>query len=407
MPKQVPEAARRGVLSTNRPPAISKLNPILQKDYIPLGSEDTATLSLYVYWDKAAFKEFAAYFDEMKTAAQTGDHEKDHIDIDNKIYRFRPTGYKSGTGAGPMYRWAIECEGVRISIANQPEPKKEIPNVIVNIGSLFLMKNNGLLNAWSLVKDMIEIWFCQIKTVKISRIDGCVDLPDVAVTEYVTRFENNCFVSRAKKGSIYQQGKRKTGFKLGSSKQIRIYDKLLEVEHQPEKMLVLMQTRWGKRLPECATRIEYQVGSEDLRKLGIVTLGDYEDKRYSLFLYLSHEWFRMTDTEPRANNQSRTATSRFWEVVQRGFRYWTGQKVIETLNFKTDKMPNYHQLAKQGIGCISSIAALYDIDFDDPETFKHTLQGFFNKMLESEDLAAILKKTNQKRRRFNAIGRVI
>ena len=404
MPKKISEVPQRGVLSTNRPPAISHSNPV-QKLCLPLGSEDTVTLSLYVHWDEATFNALADYFNEMKTAAQTGDHEKDHLACENRTYLFSPTGYKSGTGAGPMYRWKFECEGVRISISNQHEPQKDIPNVIVNIGSLFLMKNNGLLNSWPLVKAMIEVWFCRIETVKISRIDGCVDLPDVDVTEYVTRFENNCFVSRAKKGGIFQHGKRKTGFKLGSSKQIRIYDKLLEVQTQPEKMMILIQTRWGKRLPQCATRVEYQIGSEDLRKLGIVTLDDYEKKRYSLFEYLTHDWFRMTDTEPKDNNHRRIETSKLWGIVQKGFSQWTG-KQLEALKFRVDQIPDYNQLSKQAIGCISSIAALKDIEFDDTESLVHYLAGLFRVLLKSEDVEHILKKTDVKRRRFNALGRV-
>ena len=118
MPEKASTEASRGVLSTNRPPAISHTENI-QNTNIPLGSEDTAVLSLYVYWKED--------FDELKVAAQTGDHEKDHLNLNNQIYLFKPIGYKSGTGTGPMYRWAIECEGVRISIANQHEPKKEIP----------------------------------------------------------------------------------------------------------------------------------------------------------------------------------------------------------------------------------------------------------------------------------------
>lgn len=404
MPKKVSDNSQRGVLSTNRPPAISHTKNIQNKN-IPLGSEDTVTLSLYVHWKEDVFKGLTEYFDEMKLAAQTGDHEKDHLNLNNQIYLFKPTGYKSGTGTGPMYRWAIECEGVRISIANQHEPKKEIPNVIVNIGSLFLMKNNGLLNAWPIVKAMIEVFFCRIETVKISRVDGCVDLADVDVSEYVTRFEHHCFVSRAKKGGIFQHGKRKTGFKLGSSKQIRVYDKLLEVEHQPEKMMILIATRWGQRLPRCATRIEYQVGSEDLRNLGIVTLDDYEKKRSCLFEYLTHDWFRMTDTEPKDNNHSRVETSNIWQIVQKGFRHWTG-KQLEALKFRVDQIPDYHHLSKQAIGCISSIAAVKDIEFDDTETLVHYLAGLFRILLKSEDLEAILKKTDFKRRRFNSLGRV-
>ena len=394
----------RGVLSTNRPPAISQTILVQNKNLI-IGSEDTATLSLYVRWQESMFRAVTEYFDEMKTAAQNTDHQKDHFVIGNRIYLFSATGHKSGTGQGPMYRWKMECEGLRIAVANQHEPKNDIPNVIVNVGSLFLMKNGGLLTSWPDIKNIIETFNCVIDTIKISRLDGCVDLADIDVSEYVTRFENNCYISRAKKGGIFNQGKRKTGFKLGSGKQIRIYDKLLEVEHQPEKMMILIHTRWGGRLPQCATRVEYQIGSEDLRKLGIVTLEDYKNKRCSLFEYLTHNWFRMTDTEPTKNHHDRTETSNVWKIVQTAFSRWTG-KQIEALKFRVDQIPDYSQLSKQAIGCISSIAALKDIEFDDTETLAHYLGGLFQVLLKSEDLKQILEKTEAKRKRFNALGRV-
>jgi len=178
MSESVSSDTSRGVLSTNRPPAFSHNKSVQNKTPI-LGSEDTATLSLYVRWDEDMFKAVCQCFDEMKEAAQAGDHEKDFIQLLNKTFLFCPTGYKSGTGAGPMYRWKIECEGVKISIANQPIPKKEIPNVIVNAGSLFLMKNGGLLSAWNDIKEMIEVFYGNIEMVKVSRVDGCVDLADM------------------------------------------------------------------------------------------------------------------------------------------------------------------------------------------------------------------------------------
>jgi hypothetical protein len=405
MSENVSYEASRGVLSTNRPPAISHSDIVQNREQI-IGSEDTVTLSLYVHWEEKMFKALSECFDEMKEAAQAGNHEKDYIELSAKSYLFSATGYKSGTGAGPMYRWKMECDGVKISIANQPIPQNGIPNAIVNIGSLYLMKNGGLLQGWPGIKGMVEAFCGKIELVKISRLDGCIDLVDVDVAEYVSRFENNYYISRAQKGGVFNHGKRKTGFKLGTGKQIRVYDKRQEVEHQPEKMLILVQTRWGGRLPEYATRVEFQIGSEDLRILGIATLDDYEQKRYSLFEYLTHEWFRMTDAAPTQNNHSRLATSGVWEIVQGAFKNWTGKR-IASLKFTPDKLPDQSHLSKQAIGCIDSMIALRDIQFEDMETLKHHLKAEFAKAVESEDLESILKKTDYKRRRFNSLGRVL
>jgi hypothetical protein len=397
MSESVASETSRGVLSTNRPPAFSHREII--------GSEDTAVLSLYVHWEENIFKAITEYFDELKEAAQNGNHDKDFLELGGKTYLFSPTGHKSGTGTGPMYRWKMECEGVKISIGNHHIPKKEIPNVIVHVGSLFLMKNGGLLGSWSDIKEMIETFYGKIEIVKISRVDGCVDLVDIDVTEYVSRFESNCYISKSRKGGVFNDGKRKTGFKLGTGKQIRIYDKRLEVEHQPEKQIILVETRWGGRLPQYATRVEFQIGAEDLRDLGIQTLEDYKKKRHSLYEYFTHDWFRMTDQSPKDNHHSRLETASVWKRVQNAFNEWTGSK-IDNLKFRKDTFPDNEQLGKQAIGCVSSSIALKDIEFDDLETFKYHLIGEFTRFVKSIDVKHALAKTDHKRRRFNSLGRV-
>ena len=384
----------RGVLSTNRPPAISQTTQT--------GSEDTVILSLYVYWEKDLFETLICVFEDLKTAAQNGEHDKDNLTLDGKLFLVGPTGHKS---TGPMYRWRLLCDGVTISIARQHEPQKEVPNVLVHVGSLYLMKNGGLLNAWPDIQAMLAVFGGRIEAVKLSRLDGCVDLADIDVVEYVRRYETNCFISKSRKGGVFNDGKRKTGFKLGTGKQIRVYDKRLEVEHQPEKMLILIQTRWGGRYPACATRVEFQVGSEGLRDLGIVTLDDYEKRRSSLFHYLTHDWFRMTDIAPKDNHHSRIETAAAWTTVQEAFSVWTGRASC-TLAHKIDTRPDYSQLAKQAIGCVGSIIALKNITFDDVETLRHHLKAEIWNMLNKEDMSLIHKQIEHKRIRFNALGRV-
>lgn len=395
MPESVSCETSRGGLSPNRPPAISQ-NP-------QTGSEDTVVLSLYVSWEKDLFETLTCIFEDLKTAAQNGDHDKDSLTLDGKLFLVAPTGHKSN---GPMYRWRLLCDGVTISIARQHEPQKEVPNVLVHIGSLYLMKNGGLLTAWPDIQAMLAAFQGRIEVVKLSRLDGCVDLADIDVAEYVRRYESNCFISKARKGGVFNDGKRKTGFKLGTGKQIRVYDKRLEVEHQPEKMLLLIQTRWGGRYPACATRVEFQVGSEGLRDLGISTLDDYEKKRASLFHYLTHDWFRITDTAPKDNHHSRIETSAIWTTVQEAFSLWTQQETACPLVHKIDTLPDYSPLVKQALGCVGSIVALKDITFDDKETLRHHLKAEMWNMLNKEDMALILKQIEHKRIRFNALGRV-
>ncbi|MEN6306916.1 MAG: hypothetical protein ABFD91_04100 [Anaerohalosphaeraceae bacterium] len=363
----------RGVCPNNIPPSNPKTTPIIGLNGIKkrLGSEDRVVLSLYVNWGSdEAWNSIEEYLDACKEAAQNGDIVNDHFTRKEQAFDFNfevhPNGKKTGGRVGPLYAWRMDSGGVRLAIARTRTPKKEMPNVIVDCGSLFLMCNGGIRGGWEIVRAMIHALGGEILEVKVSRVDLCVDLVGWDINEITKDFFLRKYVSRARLNSMYRNGWNYTGFSCGKGMVFRLYDKLEETERQPEKRQVLIAERWGGTLPDEAIRAEFQVDRQTLKERGIDTLDDYIEKAYSLSKYLCKEWFRMTDDVPEVGHQERSITSEFWELVSAAFLSWTKEltenpKQIER-RVKTEADPS--ALARQSVGCITSIAACTGIQFE-------------------------------------------
>jgi len=129
------EKPSRGVCSTNRPPANLK-NEISEQ-----GGEDRAVLSLYVRWGEPAWQTLGKTLDEAKKIAQDKPEDLSRfVKMGNYLGEVKHTGKKAGGASGPMFIWQMIIEGRRFSIARLQEPKGEVPNVIVDVSSLELMR---------------------------------------------------------------------------------------------------------------------------------------------------------------------------------------------------------------------------------------------------------------------------
>jgi hypothetical protein len=314
-----------------------------------------------VEWDKEGWDVLELALDEAKERAQRANSEADScISSGGNIFAVDPHGHKSASG-GPMYSWGLKCGGVSISVSRSQKYSGDCPNVFVNIGSVFLMAMGGLDNAWPVVRSMVEGFGGKIDVVKMTRVDVCVDMPGVSVVEFVEPFLQNRFVSRAHKSSFHKDGKRYTGFSIGTDIMLRVYDKLEEVSKKSEtgKLDVLVNEVWGY-LPEHATRVEFQVRSEKLRTFGIVTLEDYFDKRARLCSYLSGQWFRLTEEVPDSSNQANFECTQLWKYVWHYFMEWScpyGGKPEPIKRVRTIRS-DPEQMLKQAVGCLTSVAAM-------------------------------------------------
>jgi hypothetical protein len=149
----------------------------------------------------------------------------------------------------------------------------------------------------------------------------------------------------------YRVGRRDSGVTLGKDTMIRIYDKLLQMRNDPEKQAVF-HARWGM-IPETATRIEFQLRRDSIRRLAgaghIDTVEDYMRDRESIWRYLTESWFRITDgpVDSKNNNRNRAKTWPIWSMVQGAI----GDDALPGRRVKRPAKIDVRALALQVAGC--------------------------------------------------------
>lgn len=339
-----------------------------------LGGEDTVRIGLLVDWGDD-WQALQYRLDQAKTAAQA---ENRAVLLLSGGYRYlvEPVGVSLASGAGPFMRWLIRDGGMAISIAKTAAPKGALPNVWVDLGSLALIEWGGFQDdgLWSDIRQRIRALGGTIQRAILSRVDPCLDLVGVAVSTFTQLFRDRDYISRARKGrefeaSVYRDGRHDTGFTLGASGiRIRVYDKIAECKKDPLKFAALQTFRWcdadGKpRLPEAATRVEFQVRREELKTLGVDTVDDWFEKRASVVRYLCEKWVRFTLPHDERHT-NRAVVHPLWNRVLESFVNWAAGEAVE-IERSFVKNIDPKPLLEQAIGCLTTAAVLSGVDFEE------------------------------------------
>ena len=192
----------------------------------------------------------------------------------------------------------------------------------------------------------------------LSRVDLCLDLPGQGIAPLKSTFNASQYASLAKRrrsGSFDGHGET---FMFGEYPlQMRVYDKIARLGSKPASMEMMRVRRWGGLIPDAATRIEFQVNREALKKRGIGTVEDYFAKRADLAFFLTTRWFRLLVREPTSGNQTRAPVLPLWEKIRRGFMGWAGTPTGKPLKPLLPPTPDNVQLAKQVVGLLLLIMA--------------------------------------------------
>jgi hypothetical protein len=335
------------------------------------GGEDTVQMMLFVEWNPT-FENLAKSLDELKELAKGEVEGLNYLKSGFDEWLVNPNGFQLGKGKGPKFRWRLAWGGVALGMQNRASVPVDakIGNVWLIIGSEILMAVGGLKNVYAIVVEKLAALGGRILRHKLSRVDACVDLAGVAVTEFTKPFRDYRYVTRAQTGSehfelemkatIHRRGRRDTGFSIGTKIMLRIYDKLLEVKSQPSKQAIILERRWGN-MPDKATRVEFELKREALKSFQIDTIEQWEEKKASVMKYLCDEWFRFVEKDGDRTNTSRMKVLKVWEVVAQRFADWTNAKpeTKTAERFKADVVINPHALLLQAYGCIvAAVVAL-------------------------------------------------
>jgi hypothetical protein len=355
--------------ATNRHITISSsLLPLTPPPTLPLtpspkiikqlpGGLDTLEVRINGCWEPRKWETIRPQLEAAQTRAETEGPQSIQL-AEGDVITVSQHSIRRGDG---YYKWKISYENCNILIKDQPTYNERYPNVIIEIGSIVLM-DHGHHEAWNMMLSMLGMVGFRISETHVSRVDLCVDLPNVSVSEFVTPFINDWCLKRARKWHVHGEGKFKdtTGFSVGTDIHLRVYDKLTEVKDDLYKLGVMIARRWGGKKPETATRVEFQIRREPLKnQFHVDSVDDLFKRLPDMAAWLTSQWFRLTQGEPDRDNrnESRATTSSLWEHVCDLFTYWAGNMQILLAPRKRGK-PNTERLAKQAIGCITSIMAV-------------------------------------------------
>lgn len=339
----------KGGRTTNSPPQNVKTDNL--EDVKVLASNvDYLVLAVDVFWNDT---DFLNYLEENKAAAKKLNHElpieiPNLINEGNFLFNLKEHGSKG-------YEWLLHNHEYALMIGNWTEPISR-PSILITIRSEILWRL-GPKEAVSYILDFIKSVNGKISSVKLSRIDLCVDIliPEIFWNTDILDF----VVSRCKKMNAHFGNKKSKlqTIEIGTRKSpimARLYDKPQEIKERSKKEW--MYDVWKlKSIPKGMKiiRIEYQLRREIIKQFG---LNQYEDlyKYYpNVWASCTKEWLSFRDNPGKHQKNQRKVLS-WWRIVQNGFKHM--QDPDPLIRFKASKADE-KQLVAQAFGHLTSLQA--------------------------------------------------
>lgn len=347
-------SADAGVQSSNTPPSSSKHDEI--ENWV--GAEDWLEWVLYVQWMDWENLNGCLKRAKEKAAIEKCPPHWDEIRFDGGTATVSPTGARLGGKSGPYFAYKLEYDELIVLIAERETPHKNFPSVVIRADGDACL-SIGAQEAYAKATRMIKALSGTIIRNRLSRVDICLDMPEVDIEPFDRAFLEERYICRA----VAKARHSGTGVTIAIGKSplmCRIYDKLAEVELKanPYKQLCMVFYRWGGVMPSAATRVEFELRREALKERGIDTVEDYYTKRADLVAYLTYDWLRFTvnKVDRENKNQSKARTLRLWNKVRKAFKRWTGEPAGQSLEPLPKARANVRNLLKQTIGVARTAA---------------------------------------------------
>ena len=324
-------------------------NPHVTEFQFLLSGIDTLDLGLYVTWG-TDWKRRLNILDKKKQQARKQGGLLSKMPS-GRSFIFRPNG------KGENYRFHFQFDAYNLYIGKSSAPGSS-PNVYLSIDAKALWFN-GIENALSwIAEDLQAIGKGKILFIKVSRVDLCADfwIPGGVSYDFLLSHK----VTRNDKGNIYLDKDNLETFYLANKKspvQLRIYNKGLEANQQGGKKIWFLDL-WQRESTEDVWRIEFQLRRPALKQFGINSINDLEEKKASVWRYLTTKWFSLRI--PDNDKAERRTLHPFWHAVQECFQVNESSSDVKRV-YKSDNpaSPEWH--LSHIDGCLSSFASILGI----------------------------------------------
>ena len=261
-----------------------------------LNGIDTLQCAYYlVPIDKKYSLDFDSLSKKREEIRETKTKNSIPVDIGVTEFLLQPYGTSSG------YPLVLKNRDFKIELG-----EFNWPNFFVTFTSESLWKETALGLHKKFLKWAESIGYSQIKDEKLSRVDFTFDyyLPEID-------FDEDHFVSRSIKDSQHRENKRTQTFQFGKGDIVlRVYDKVSEIYQKSEK--VWFFDLWEES--ESVWRIEWQVRKGILKRFGIKTFKNLEERYGDILRYLAteHDTLRIPNCD---SNPSRWPLHHLWEEL--------------------------------------------------------------------------------------------
>lgn len=331
----------------------------------------------------------------LKIAKEEGEEQAVHI------FEHQMAVQAFGSHFGPFYYdyRAFDQKDLVWWFRKEPVDHENIASVRVRVsGEACLCSDKSVEGLIHWVYRFFDKLKVPVRKIGVSRADFCIDLAEVSVQAFKTaHFKKNYkTLSRSQgaeenTGAIdkdtwrYLQSRGLTLYYGRSPLTLRVYDKKAELDHKmnPRKWQAMIERRWGGAIPEHATRVEFELRREALKKRGIDTIEDLYRKRAALVQYLCFEWFNyLQPTKDR--NRARWPVLPAWENVQQGFRDVFGGMLDMDLSPLPKAECDVSALAKQAFGVVMKAAECQGKEFTSYQEYMRYCAQFFQEAAKAK-----------------------
>jgi len=366
-----PDIVTRGYLC-NSPPhsplsGSTEIIPKLQHG----GFDGGAKNCFFGTWNPPAFVTLIGQLESGKTSAKSPLQSNPDAELEPGVITLagrNVTVYPTGSRVGVFFEYHICFEGYDVFIHKDITPKNDNPQIWVEYRAESILKYGGLYQAQQVLLDFLqELGFTKERE-RVSRIDIQVMI-DVPVSAFTKLYLGDHDVTKARgfeiNGKKRRWGKQIETFDTGNSSRIGlcIYDKRWEIRKKMNKETAAKYTKtienigeewWESARP--ITRVEFRLGREALKALGVDSLEDFRHREEAIVKYLTHDWFRLLKDEKVRGTENDAAIHPLWERVQSLFlQHFSGADVPDVKWKKPSRVSvDSVALDKQGVGCLSA-----------------------------------------------------
>lgn len=312
-----------------------------------LSGLDTVECAYYLVSGEDCQLDYESLGYEKEALRQSKNREPKHITLGSVEFFLHPYGSSSG------YPFLIENADFLIAFGEFNNP-----SFFVKFKSLALWHTGAHALHERFLYWTTAMGLLPYGVESLSRVDFSFDyqIPGIDFTE-------DDFVSLSKKDSRYRRDGKLQTLQLGKGDVVlRVYDKIAEIEEASNKT-------WFYSLWNCTEnvwRIEWQVRKALLRRFGIRSFQDLQDRQGDVLRYLAeeHDSLRVPGAD---ENRSRRARHPLWSDLLERIQALTGLGVYRELDQEKSLEERKLRIAISVYGYLKRLAAI--------DSFKRNMLG--------------------------------